>query len=95
MSKSHQSFEKAKRVMPGGVNSPVRAFRSVNLDPIFIESGKGAKIRDIDGKEYLDYVGSWGPLIIGHGTDRITYILSFYYKKGHNQVIYRQCGLTN
>ncbi len=71
MSKSHQSFEKAKRVMPGGVNSPVRAFRSVNLDPIFIESGKGAKIRDIDGKEYLDYVGSWGPLIIGHAHEEV------------------------
>ncbi len=52
--------------MPGGVNSPVRAFKSVNMDPIFMESGKGAIIKDIDGNEYIDYVLSWGPLILGH-----------------------------
>src|SRR5699024_1289415 len=52
--------------MPGGVNSPVRAFKSVNMDPIFMESGKGAMIKDIDGNEYIDYVLSWGPLILGH-----------------------------
>ena len=52
--------------MPGGVNSPVRAFKSVNMDPIFMESGKGATITDIDGNEYIDYVLSWGPLILGH-----------------------------
>ena len=52
--------------MPGGVNSPVRAFKSVNMDPIFMQSGKGAIITDIDGNEYIDYVLSWGPLIHGH-----------------------------
>lgn len=52
--------------MPGGVNSPVRAFKSVNMDPIFMQSGKGAIITDIDGNEYIDYVLSWGPLILGH-----------------------------
>ena len=52
--------------MPGGVNCPVRAFKSVNIDPIFMESGKGSKIYDIDGNEYIDYVLSWGPLILGH-----------------------------
>ncbi len=52
--------------MPGGVNSPVRAFKSVNMDPIFMQSGKGAMITDIDGNEYIDYVLSWGPLILGH-----------------------------
>ena len=52
--------------MPGGVNSPVRAFKSVNMDPIFMQSGKGATITDIDGNEYIDYVLSWGPLILGH-----------------------------
>ena len=52
--------------MPGGVNSPVRAFKSVNMDPIFMKSGKGAVITDIDGNEYIDYVLSWGPLILGH-----------------------------
>lgn len=63
---SKQAFEKAVDHMPGGVNSPVRAFKSVNMDPIFMESGKGAMIKDIDGNEYIDYVLSWGPLILGH-----------------------------
>ena len=71
MSKSSQLFNKAKNLIPGGVNSPVRAFRSVNLDPLFIDSGKGSKIRDADGKEYIDYVGSWGPLILGHAHEDI------------------------
>ncbi|MEJ2052323.1 MAG: glutamate-1-semialdehyde 2,1-aminomutase [Calditrichaceae bacterium] len=71
MSKSSQLFEKAKTIIPGGVNSPVRAFRSVNLDPLFITSGKGSKIQDADGKEYIDYVGSWGPLILGHANEEV------------------------
>ena len=71
MSKSGQLFNKAKNIIPGGVNSPVRAFRSVNLDPLFIASGKGSKINDADGKEYIDYVGSWGPLILGHAHEEI------------------------
>lgn len=63
---SKQAFTEAKELMPGGVNSPVRAFKSVDMDPIFMESGKGAIIKDIDGNEYIDYVLSWGPLILGH-----------------------------
>ncbi|KGR90441.1 glutamate-1-semialdehyde aminotransferase [Ureibacillus massiliensis 4400831 = CIP 108448 = CCUG 49529] len=63
---SINAFEEAVNLMPGGVNSPVRAFKSVNLNPIFVESGNGAVIRDIDGNEYIDYVLSWGPLILGH-----------------------------
>jgi len=64
--KSKQAFTEAVNLMPGGVNSPVRAFKSVNMDPIFMQSGKGAIITDIDGNEYIDYVLSWGPLILGH-----------------------------
>jgi len=64
--KSIKAFKEAVNLMPGGVNSPVRAFKSVNGDPVFIESGEGAIIRDIDGNEYIDYVLSWGPLILGH-----------------------------
>ncbi|AQQ52877.1 glutamate-1-semialdehyde 2,1-aminomutase [Planococcus lenghuensis] len=64
--KSQQAFKEAVNLMPGGVNSPVRAFKSVNMDPIFMESGKGAEITDIDGNTYVDYVLSWGPLILGH-----------------------------
>lgn len=63
---SKQAFTEAVDLLPGGVNSPVRAFKSVNMDPIFMASGKGAMITDIDGNEYIDYVLSWGPLILGH-----------------------------
>ncbi|TYS51262.1 glutamate-1-semialdehyde 2,1-aminomutase [Bacillus infantis] len=69
--KSAEAYNEAKRLMPGGVNSPVRAFKSVNMDPIFMERGKGSKIYDIDGNEYIDYVLSWGPLILGHTNDRV------------------------
>ena len=69
--KSKQAFQEAKTLMPGGVNSPVRAFKSVNMDPIFMERGKGSKIYDIDGNEYIDYVLSWGPLILGHANDQV------------------------
>ncbi|AKO94300.1 glutamate-1-semialdehyde 2,1-aminomutase [Priestia filamentosa] len=69
--KSKAAFLEAQQLMPGGVNSPVRAFKSVNMDPIFIERGKGSKIYDIDGNEYIDYVLSWGPLIHGHSNDRV------------------------
>jgi glutamate-1-semialdehyde 2,1-aminomutase len=64
--KSIAAFNEAKKLMPGGVNSPVRAFKSVNMDPIFMASGSGATITDIDGNTYIDYVLSWGPLILGH-----------------------------
>jgi glutamate-1-semialdehyde 2,1-aminomutase len=69
--KSKQAFKEAVNLMPGGVNSPVRAFKSVKMDPIFMERGKGSKIYDIDGNEYIDYVLSWGPLILGHSNDRV------------------------
>ena len=64
--KSQQLFEEAQNLMPGGVNSPVRAFRAVGGVPRFIRRGKGSRIWDEDGTEYVDYLGSWGPLILGH-----------------------------
>lgn len=64
-------FQEAVKYMPGGVNSPVRAFKSVNLNPVFISRGEGSKIYDVDGNEYIDYVGSWGPLILGHRHPRV------------------------
>ena len=64
--KSEDLFTKAKAVIPGGVNSPVRAFKSVGCNPIFIQRAAGSKIFDADGNEYIDYVGSWGPMILGH-----------------------------
>ncbi|SIS50805.1 glutamate-1-semialdehyde 2,1-aminomutase [Salimicrobium flavidum] len=69
--KSIEEFKTAEQVMPGGVNSPVRAFNSVNMDPIFMEKGEGSKITDIDGNEYIDYVLSWGPLILGHANKQV------------------------
>jgi glutamate-1-semialdehyde 2,1-aminomutase len=69
--KSKAAFVEAKKYMPGGVNSPVRAFKSVNMDPVFMERGKGSKIYDIDGNEYIDYVLSWGPLILGHANEKV------------------------
>lgn len=66
LSKSAAAFDRARTVIPGGVNSPVRAFRSVGGSPIFFDSGSGSKVTDIDGNTYIDYVLSWGPLILGH-----------------------------
>src|SRR5688500_7402128 len=66
LKKSEALYEKAKTYFPGGVNSPVRAFRSVGGTPVFIAKGKGARTWDADGNEYIDYCGSWGPLINGH-----------------------------
>ena len=63
---SAELFERSKAVIPGGVNSPVRAYGSVGGTPVFFVSGEGAKVRDVSGKEYIDCVGSWGPLILGH-----------------------------
>lgn len=63
---SEKLFEEAKECIPGGVNSPVRAFGSVDASPVFIDHGKGSKFYDVDGNEYIDYISSWGPLILGH-----------------------------
>ena len=64
--KSEQLYERAKKCIPGGVNSPARAFKAVGGNPLFIERAQGSRIYDVDGHEYIDYVGSWGPLILGH-----------------------------
>ncbi|CAN5921610.1 glutamate-1-semialdehyde 2,1-aminomutase [soil metagenome] len=69
--KSQAIFERAKAIIPGGVNSPVRACRSVGADPLFVVQGDGAAIWDADGNRYLDLIGSWGPLILGHGHPEI------------------------
>ncbi|HSA77984.1 MAG TPA: glutamate-1-semialdehyde 2,1-aminomutase [Nitrospirota bacterium] len=70
--RSRRLFEEAKKHIPGGVNSPVRAFRSVGGEPLFIKKAKGSKIVDADGKAYIDYVLSWGPMILGHTHPRVT-----------------------
>lgn len=70
--KSQQLFSQAEKIIPGGVNSPVRAFKAVEGSPIFFEKGYGSKLRDVDGNEYIDYVMSWGPLILGHVHPQVT-----------------------
>ena len=69
--KSEELFKKAQAYFPGGVNSPVRAFRSVGGTPLFISKGKGSHIWDADGNEFIDYCGSWGPLILGHANANV------------------------
>jgi glutamate-1-semialdehyde 2,1-aminomutase len=69
--KSHDAFSRAKQLIPGGVNSPARAFGAVGGEPIFIARGEGAYLLDIDGNRYIDYIGSWGPMILGHAHPRV------------------------
>ncbi len=73
---SERLFARAQKHIPGGVNSPVRAFRSVGGSPLFITRGKGSRIYDVDGNEYIDYVGSWGPLLVGHAHPEIVAAVS-------------------
>src|ERR1700675_909656 len=65
-SRSEALFRRAVEIIPGGVNSPVRAFKSVGGQPVFMARGQGSRIFDVDGNQYIDYVGSWGPLLLGH-----------------------------
>ncbi len=82
MNRSEGLFRKAQQLIPGGVNSPVRAFRAVGENPRFIEKGKGPFIWDVDGKRYLDFVMSWGPLILGHSNPQIVKAITDQAKKG-------------
>lgn len=80
--KSVKLFTEAKQYIPGGVNSPVRAFKSVGANPVFIDRAQGAKIYDVDGNEYIDYVGSWGPMLLGHQHPDVVKALKAYLDKG-------------
>lgn len=71
MTNSEKAYQTACQYIPGGVNSPVRAFKGVGGTPRFIQSAKGARITDIDGNTYIDYIGSWGPMILGHANERV------------------------
>jgi len=80
--KSRELFQKALKLMPGGVNSPVRAFRAVGGDPVFMAGGKGSSIVDVDGRSYIDYVLSWGPLILGHSHPEVVEALAKALERG-------------
>lgn len=79
---SSKLFEVAKQLIPGGVNSPVRAFRNVGGEPFFVRKAKGSRIEDVDGKTYIDYIGSWGPNILGHAPTVITNTIHEVAKSG-------------
>ena len=82
MSMSYKLFREAQEYIPGGVNSPVRAWRAVGGSPLFIQRGRGCRLIDADGKEYLDYVGSWGPLIAGHAHAQVVRAVEEALKQG-------------
>ncbi|MFW2386303.1 MAG: glutamate-1-semialdehyde 2,1-aminomutase, partial [Akkermansiaceae bacterium] len=79
---SQKLFSKAKTLIPGGVNSPVRAFKNVDGDPFFVKRAKGSRIEDVDGKSYIDYIGSWGPNILGHAPLAVTSAIHEAAKEG-------------
>ncbi len=82
ITRSHKLFEQSRSMIPGGVNSPVRACRSVGLDPVFIDHADGAHIFDEDGNSYIDYVGSWGPMILGHRHPAVLRAIRSVLKRG-------------
>src|SRR4051812_13467541 len=73
---SEAAFLRARQLMPGGVSSPVRAFKAVGGTPLFIKQAEGCRVTDVDGNDYIDYVGSYGPMIVGHANDRVVAALS-------------------
>jgi glutamate-1-semialdehyde 2,1-aminomutase len=80
--RSQKLLKKAEKLIPGGVNSPVRAFKAVGGRPLFIKRAKGSRIYDADGNAYIDYVGSWGPMILGHADTKVTQALKKAVEKG-------------
>jgi glutamate-1-semialdehyde 2,1-aminomutase len=87
--RSGQLFDEAKCYLPGGVNSPVRAFKAIDIHPIFIRSGQGSRICDEDGNEFIDYVCSWGPLILGHSHPQVVKSLKKAIEQGTSYACYR------
>ncbi len=80
--RSIELYQKALDLIPGGVNSPVRAFKAIGISPTFVDRAKGSKIWDVDGNEYIDYIGSWGPMIMGHGHPKVVAALKKALPKG-------------
>src|SRR3984957_16762412 len=80
--KSHTAFARAQQLMPGGVNSPARAFGGVGGEPIFFSRGEGAYLFDLDGNRYIDYIGSWGPMILGHSHPAVVAALAAAVTRG-------------
>ena len=87
MNRSHQLFVHAQKHIPGGVNSPVRAFKGVGGDPVFFERAQGAYLYDVDGKRYIDYVASWGPAILGHAHPEVVEAVQKQAEKGDRKSV--------
>ena len=83
INKSIKLFKEAKLHMPGGVNSPVRAFKNIDGNPIFFKKAKGPYVYDEDGNKYIDYIGSWGPMIMGHSHPIIIKAVSYTHLRAH------------
>src|SRR5579872_3885094 len=81
-SRSHELMEQARRLFPGGVNSPVRAFRGVGGEPFVVARGEGCRIWDVDGNVYIDFVLSWGPLVLGHAAPVVLRALELAMRSG-------------
>src|SRR5512138_3007830 len=82
INKSISLFQEAQKLFPGGVNSPVRAFRAVGGQPLFIDHGQGPYLYDVDGNRFIDYVLSWGPLVLGHAHPRVVRALQTVIERG-------------
>ncbi|MCB2026972.1 MAG: aminotransferase class III-fold pyridoxal phosphate-dependent enzyme, partial [Ottowia sp.] len=80
--KSHEIFARSQQLMPGGVNSPARAFGAVGGEPVVMQRGEGAYLFDVDGNRYIDYIGSWGPMILGHTHPKVTHAIESAVKRG-------------
>ena len=81
---SHNAFAEAKQCIPGGVNSPVRAFGNVSVEPIVYDHAKGSRIWDVDGNEYIDFISSWGPMILGHRPEAVENAVRAQLEKGYS-----------
>ena len=90
MSRSHDLFVQAQLHIPGGVNSPVRAFKGVGGDPIFFKRAKGPYVYDADDKQYIDYVASWGPMVVGHAHDDGLVLRHIRILQGHEPRSFRR-----
>ena len=93
--RSSALFTEATKVIPGGVNSPVRAFNAVGGDPIFIKKAKGAYLYDEDGNQYIDYINSWGPMILGHAYDKVVHAIIDKTKLGTSCNLISKLSLTS
>ena len=91
MTSNHELFQRAQRVLPGGVDSPVRAFKSVGGEPFIVARADGPYLRDVEGKRYIDYVGSWGPMIAGYNHPHVLEAVARAVRDGLSSLSHSSC----